>query len=259
MGYTSKRMKAFATRHPFLFALAFFAVSFGLDSGIIVVGSSVIAIVYLGIFDVIVQFLLVLVVLVGCGWVQVAGFNGPSKWRNLSLLWLPALLAVFYLASAFVTPVSDASGLVLAIVSTMLTGLEEEARFRGLLLQTLLPLGPLQGAVLSSLFFSLAHLNNFLTHAPAPIVVFQAIGALLLGFGFAACRLRTRTIWPLILFHALYDLPSNITLFQAKNTATIIANLTQLPPLTIALVLILPGFLLACYGLFLLRPIRPRS
>lgn len=253
----SKSLQRFATRYPFFFALAFFLVSFCLDSAIILVGHGLMPLVYLGILDVLAQAALALGVLLRLGWLRAAGFNGPSRWRSLYLLWLPALLALFYLASAFITPVSSVSGLLLAALATFLTGLDEEARFRGVVLQALLPLGPLSGAALSGLFFGLAHLNNLLTHSPLPVVLAQVVGAFLLGFGFAACRLRTRTIWPLILFHALYDLPANLTLFNARNVATVISGLSMLSVTSLVLVLILPGLILACYGLFLLRPGAP--
>jgi len=250
----SKSVKTFATRHPFFFALLFFAISFCLDIGIIVEGHYVVPQVYVGLVDVVIQSLLALGVLGWLGWLRLAGFNGISRWRSLYVLWLPALLGLFYLASAYVTPVSGATTVVLAAVSALLTGLEEEARFRGVILQALLPIGPLGGAVLSSLLFGLAHMNNFITHLPAPLVLAQVIGAFLLGFGFAACRLRTRTIWPLIIFHALYDLPANITLFSTRSIAAIHSMLSTLSPVTAAAALIVPGFVLACYGLFLLRP-----
>ncbi|SRR5712692_972989 len=250
----SKSVKTFATRHPFFFVLLFFVISFCLDIGIIVEGHYVVPEVYVGLVDVVIQSLLALGVLGWLSWLKLAGFNGLSRWRSLYLLWLPALLGLFYLASAYVTPVSGATAIVLAAVSALLTGLEEEARFRGVILQALLPIGPLGGAVLSSLLFGMAHLNNLITHLPAPLVLAQVISAFLLGFGFAACRLRTRTIWPLIIFHALYDLPANMTLFSTGGIAAIHLMLSTLSTVTEAAALIVPGFVLACYGLFLLRP-----
>lgn len=254
MEIRSKRVKTFATRYPFFFALLFFVISFCLDIAIIVAGHYVVLEVYVGLVDVVVQALLALGVLGWLGWLRLAGFNGPSRWRSLHLLWLPALLALFYLASAYVTPVSGAPPIVIAAVSALLTGLEEEARFRGVILQALLPIGPLGGALLSSLLFGLTHLNNLITHLPAPLVLAQVIGALLLGFGFSVCRLRTGTIWPLIIFHALYDLPANMTLFSKGGIATIHSTLSTLSSVMAAAALIVPGFVLACYGLFLLRP-----
>ncbi len=250
-----KRVKTFATRHPFFFALAFFLISFCLDSGIIVAGEhSPLAMVDVEIIDVVVQAFIALGGLIWIGWLSVAGFNGPSRWRSLYLLWLPALLSLFFIASAFVTPASGAIVVILAIVNAFLVGLDEEARFRGVILQALLPYGSVGGAILSSLFFGLAHLNNLLTHAPAMVVLAQVIGGALLGFGFAACRLRTRTIWPLIIFHMLYDFPANITLFNSRSFVVVSSMLSTTSLVAVTIALIAPGCILACYGLFLLRP-----
>lgn len=247
----SKSVKTFATRRSFFFALLFFAISFCLDIGINIEGRRVVPEVYVGLLDAAVQSLLTLGTLGWLAWLRLVGFNGPSRWRNLYLLWLPALLGILYLASAYVTPVSGVPAVILAAVSAFLIGLEEEARFRGVILQALLPIGPLGGVTLSSLLFGLAHLNNLLTHLPASLVLAQAIGACLLGVGFAACRLRTRTIWPLIVFHTLYDLPANMTLFGTRG---IVETHSTLSSTAVGAALIVPGFLLACYGLFLLRP-----
>lgn len=249
--------RTFVTRRPFLFALLFFAVSFCLNSIMILLGQSVGAILYVGGVAAIMQMFLAFGVLVWLGWLHSSGFDGPSRWRNLHLLWVPALLALFYLASAFVTPIANATVLVIAITFALLAGLNEEACFRGVILQALSPYGPFAGAALSALFFGFAHLNNLLTHLPALIVLGQVVGGALLGFGFAACRLRTRTIWPLIIFHALYDLPANITLFGIRSSTAVYSMLSGLSSVTVALGLIAPGFILACYGLFLLRPRLP--
>ncbi|MHB8595590.1 MAG: CPBP family intramembrane glutamic endopeptidase [Ktedonobacteraceae bacterium] len=258
MDHRPHSVKTFAAHHPLLFALIFFAVSFCLNSAMILLGQQVVAIIFVGIIAVTMQVLLALGVLVWLGWLRKAGFNGPSQWRSLHLLWLPALLALLYIGSAFVTPVASTGVIALATTFSLLTALGEEGCYRGVILQALSPYRPFAGAALSSLLFALAHLNNLLTHLPAPIILGQVIGGFLLGFGFAACRLRTQTIWPLIIFHALYDLPANITLFDIRNTTSVYSVLANTSPGTIALGLVAPGFILACYGVFLLRPRRPQ-
>jgi CAAX protease family protein len=252
MSATSNPFKTFATRYPFFFALAFFVVSLCLALVISTVGRLLGSTAGAGIVELVVQSLLALGVLVWLGWLRTAGFNGPSQWRSLYLLWLPALLALFYLSSFYVTPVSGIAVVIFAAMYALLTGLSEEASFRGVMLQALLPYGRLQGAALSGLFFGLFHLNNLLAFGPSLIVFAQVIGAFFLGFGFAACRLRTNTIWPFIIFHACYDLTTDITLFNVKTVAATGSSLFS--PVTVAIFLIIPGFLLACYGLFLLRP-----
>ncbi|HET8910975.1 MAG TPA: CPBP family intramembrane glutamic endopeptidase [Ktedonobacteraceae bacterium] len=205
--------------------------------------------------DLVLQSLLGLSVLGWLGWLRFAGFNRPSQWRSLHLLWVPALLALLYLLSLVVTPVASILAFLLAASYALLTALSEEGNFRGVILQALLPFGPLQGAALSGLFFGLIHLNNLWILGPNPIVLSQVVGAFFLGFGFAACRIRTNTIWPLILFHMLYNLPSEIGIFNAQGAVVVHLTLT---PLTAAIAFIVPGLILACYGLFLLRS-RPHS
>jgi uncharacterized protein len=253
MDNKAEDVKKFAARYPLLFAFIYFSLSFCLNTAILLVGQHVTAITLIGFVAVVTQSLLALGALAWLGWLRSAGFNGPAQWRNLYLFWLPALLALLYIASALVTPLLNAAALLLAIVFALLTGLNEEANYRGVILHGLSPYRPLVAAALAAFFFGLAHLNNLLAHLPPQIVLGQVTGGFLLGFGFAACRLRTRTIWPLILFHALYDLPANILLFDVRSNAAIYAMLAQISPATIILGLIAPGFLLACYGLFLLR------
>lgn len=253
MSAASHRLKTFATRFPFFFALAFFVISFGRDIAITHMGRSLGSTAYAAIAALAVQPLLALGVLVWLGWLRAAGFNGPSQWHSLHLLWLPALLALFSLLSFAVTPVSSAGVVLFAAISALLTGLNEEATFRGVILQALLPYGWRRGAALSALFFGLSHLNNLLIFGPSLIAFAQVISAFLLGFGFAACRLRTNTIWPFIILHACYDLTTDITLFNGKSGVVSMGG-SLFSPATVAIFLVIPGVVLACYGLFLLRP-----
>ena len=62
-----------------------------------------------------------------------------------------------------------------------------------------------RGAAVLALF-GLAHLGNTLLRGVSPLIAAQALGAAVQGVGFAALRVRTGTIWPLIVIHALHDL-----------------------------------------------------
>ncbi|GHO89564.1 CPBP family intramembrane glutamic endopeptidase [Dictyobacter formicarum] len=251
MEITSCQLKVFAVRHPIYFVLAFFSLSIGLDMGIIEFGHAIgVATIYSGLADIVVQALLALGVLMWFGWLQEAGFNRPARWRSLHLLWAPFLLALFYLLSFISGPRFSTGTILFTAFYALLVGLNEEARFRGVLLRALLPCGTLKGVALSSLFFGLAHVFNLLSGGPWPIILAQTISGFLLGFGFAACRLRINTIWPLIIFHTLYDFPSLLTLLSAKSIA---AETSTFAPLTTVIGLIVPSLLLAIYGLFLLR------
>lgn len=143
-------------------------------------------------------------------------------------------------------------GLALAIVYALLTGLNEEAFARGLILQTVLPYGAIPAAFLSAFCFAFIHLNNLFTGLFSSIVfVFiQVLYAFCFGFALAAFRLRTRTLWPLIVLHVCIDIPVDIRLFATRATPTPMGVQSLIP----YLILIALTVILACYGFFLLRP-----
>lgn len=249
----SSSIKTLATRHPFVFALLFFIVNILLS--LVVLRAIRLPIQIGGIVYFILGSLLALSVLAWLGWLQAAGFNGPSNWRRLALLWLPALITLFYLAPLLSVHSSSTALVAYAALYALLTGLCEEAQMRGVILQVLLPYGSLAAAALSALFFGLGHLNNLFLFNPA-VVIPQVAGATLLGFGFAAIRLRVNTIWPLIVLHMLDDLAVDISLFASPGA---VASSSLPSPLVLAIVLIGPGLLLAAYGLYLLRHHRKGS
>jgi uncharacterized protein len=244
MKQQSNDIKAFAARSPFLFALVFFVVSLCLS----LVDAFVLPPLW---GDQVVQSVLSIGVLAWLGWLCLVGFNGPSRWHSLHLLWLPGLLALFYLSLFLLTMhVSGAMVVVLAALLALLNGLSEEARFRGVVLQALLPYGWLRAAALSALFFGLLHLANLLVSPPL-ITLGYVVGAFLFGFGYAACRLRTNTIWPLIIFHACGDFFYPIFTDLNGGTGPAIVSNSLFVVAQIIFWLLLAG-----YGLFLLRPRR---
>ena len=78
-------------------------------------------------------------------------------------------------------------------------------------------------------------MSNQLLRGVSFLIALQAFGAAIQGIGYAALRLRTNTIWLLILIHALHD----VTL--------------QMGHLPIALVEAPVDTILAIYGIVLLR------
>jgi membrane protease YdiL (CAAX protease family) len=66
--------------------------------------------------------------------------------------------------------------------------------------------GPAVAVGVSSLYFGLLHLGNLLLLAD-PIVIAQAAEALMIGLLLGAVRWRVGSLWPLVLAHALVDLP----------------------------------------------------
>jgi membrane protease YdiL (CAAX protease family) len=252
MAAISNLLKTFALRVPIVFAvvcsLIVMGVAIAFDYLAPVQQAGVLALLLL-----VIIFLFAVGMLAWLGWLRDAGFNSPSQWQDLRVLWPLVLLTLVVLAQLLFSRPSNITlpSLALALLYALLTGLNEEAFARGLLLQTLLPYGVIPAAVLSALLFALLHLNNLFTGVFAVIlfVFIQVLYAFFFGIAMAAFRLRTRTIWPLILLHACIDLPVDIGIFT-RSTSHAIG-----PQALISLiVLVVLTFLLACYGLFLLRP-----
>jgi membrane protease YdiL (CAAX protease family) len=116
----------------------------------------------------------------------------------------------------------DSGTLGFLTIGYLLTGFREETLYRGIILRVLLPKGTLRAALISAVLFGLAHFSNLLVRSNPAIVAAQAVGAFCDGFGFAALRLRTNTIWFLIVLHAIHDL-----LLQLTNLPAIPLDVAQ--------------------------------
>jgi membrane protease YdiL (CAAX protease family) len=176
---------------------------------------------------------LVLAIIGALRWWGAAGFTPRSQWRDLRLYWLPAVLvfAPFIAGIKMPSPVA----LALLVLGYLLSCVYEEGFFRGIALVLLSRLGLWPAVLISSTLFGLTHLSNQVLRGVSFLIVLQALGAAVRGIGYAALRLRTNTIWPLIVIHALHD----VTL--------------QMGHLPIAMVEAPIDTLLAIYGVILLR------
>jgi membrane protease YdiL (CAAX protease family) len=153
---------------------------------------------------VLVMLAVLLVLLTAFGWWRLAGFTAPSQWRELRLYWLPVVLLLVPFVGGVRMPPLSAIGLL--VVAYAATAVFEEGLWRGVMLGLLRPIGVWRAVLISSLLFGLGHLSNTALRGVSFLIVLQAFGAAIQGIGFAALRLRTNTIWPLIVIHALHDL-----------------------------------------------------
>lgn len=96
--------------------------------------------------------------------------------------------------------------------------LEEEGFFRGILLSMLLwgfrdmykeSTADWLTILFSTLIFSTAHLNN-LGDYPTGFILFQVGFSMILGFAFGYTRVKTGSIYPAILLHALFNLAGTL-------------------------------------------------
>jgi membrane protease YdiL (CAAX protease family) len=174
--------------------------------------------------------------LTGLGWWRVAGFNRPAHWRGYALLVLPAVVAMVLPLLKGFAPLELGMAAYLAI-GYLLTGFMEEAFSRGIIMRVLRPGGTTRAIFFSSLLFGLLHLGNVLYRNPF-IVLAQAVGACCFGVAIGALRVRTNTIWFVLLLHAIHDFFLHLTWFPVI-------------PLNVVQDVILLG-----YGLYLIRGIR---
>ena len=136
------------------------------------------------------------------GWRQVSA-GGPATWRSTALLVAPAVVALVPLAWGWAPDPATLPALVLGYLAT---GLYEELWFRGVMLRSALPLGPVRAAVLTAVLFGAAHLMNVAFGANAAVTAAQAVGAASGGFGYAILRQRTDAVWALAAIHFGSDL-----------------------------------------------------
>jgi membrane protease YdiL (CAAX protease family) len=195
------------------------------------------------------------------GWTTVAGFNGPAKWREPWLIWLPAAYCLLNLSNLLTNEIAanpDWHALLQASALAVIVPLIEETTFRGLVLASLLnrfhaTRGQILGAVLfSSMLFGFWHLPN--PNIP-PIMSAANIGyAMLAGVGFAAVLLRTRSIWLGMAAHTLILLTNLLSGALLSGNAVSVAEIAA-PEHAVrnALTSVLATVPLCAYGLWLLR------
>lgn len=136
-----------------------------------------------------------------------AGLGGPGTWRDgraLVPLGIYTVLAVLGMLAG--VTVTDPAEVGVVVVLVALIGLNEEVLFRGVLLDVLQEDGVPAGVVGSSVLFGLVHLNNLIYGADPAFVALQVVAAFGTGVFFCAVRVRTGTLVPLIVAHALTDL-----------------------------------------------------
>lgn len=135
------------------------------------------------------------------GW-RAAGFRaGVARPR---LLVVPTAVALAPLLGGVRWPGSGV--LAVFVVGYALTGFFEEALFRGVVLGVLRPVGVWPAVWISSALFACAHLPNVLFGQAPAVTAAQAVGTFCFGVGYAALRLRTGAVWPLMVLHFLTDL-----------------------------------------------------
>lgn len=176
-------------------------------------------------------------------WRKETGFTAPSQWKNLRFLIIPLVLLIG--PTLFLQPqLPPLDRAIILVIVTLLIGFQEEAIFRGALLRAFMPRGAMQAALISAALFGLIHANSFLVGRDPMFVIAQIVASFLGAIGLGALRIRTNTIVPLILLHALNDFLQ----FSATGGLEAGEVASYIPILKIVI-----SGLMALYGLYLLR------
>ena len=182
------------------------------------------------------------IILTWLGWWRQVGFNQPSRWSSLILLWFPLLVVALTLSGG--VRVSGPFLLAATVFVVLLTTLGQELIFRGVMWRALAPAGLIKAVVVTSLLSGALTLARTTSSGPWPEGVYLTLTATCGGFTYAALRWRTASILPPILI--------NFLLVLAIDIATVRSTIYPYLLFTNTL-----GFV--AYGLFLLRNRRVRA
>lgn len=137
------------------------------------------------------------------GWLRVpavATFGRARRW------WLAAPMLVIACSYAVAGLDGGTTVVVSSLVSLLWVGINEEIYSRGLVQQTLTPLGPMRAAVGVAVLFGVGHLQNYLFFgASLNDTLWQMLSAGLFGFTCAGLRYAIGSVWPMVVVHGLDD------------------------------------------------------
>jgi uncharacterized protein len=235
-------VRSFVKRHPVASSLLVYTLEILLVLALILQPGLPSTLLYLGVL--VLECLAAIGIVAALGWWKLAGLTYRPNLRSLApYLALVPLAITLPALMVFAGAITDSLTIVIVVFSALMVGITEETLFRGVILQALLAKGVMRAALVSTAVFMAAHLINLLYGADLTYIGIQMAIAAFVGFSFAALKLKTGTIWPLILMHALIDTVSGLT------------TLTEWTP-TVLGVLSLLGLELvggAVYGAWLLR------
>ena len=98
------------------------------------------------------------------------------------------------------------------LVGTPLIAFNEEAFFRGLMLESLRPLGWRRAIIGSAVLFGAGHAVNLVAGANLPFTVMQIAATTAGGITLAAIRIRSGSLWPVIALHIGLDAMALVSL-----------------------------------------------
>jgi uncharacterized protein len=151
-------------------------------------------------------------------WWREAGFRlppNPRYWWLFTVALLPVILNIAFGGIGY----PGLGPLLFFLVLALFVGFVEETYFRGMILRALLTRGPWQAVIISSLLFAISHPLNLLLGANLAATLMQVAWAFAFGMMYAALALRTQTILPLIVTHALTNFFGYLAVSPVETTS----------------------------------------
>ena len=198
-------MKNFAEKRPFWFALGTTIVITLLGLVSFIVGQILgLPEILLAFAPLVISAAIALGLIWGFGWWRDAGFVPTTS--HAYVLGMVILVDLVLPMVIFGTVENEPRIAIFFLLAFFLTGLGEEALSRGLFVRLFLTRGKWQAVLIPSLLFGLSHITHFLSGEYTPIQsVVQIANAFMGGLLYGAVRLRTNSIWPLIVIHTFHD------------------------------------------------------
>ncbi len=206
-----------------------------------------------------------IIIIAGLGLLRNAGFTKPKEWKKLWLVWPIIILSILAGWSLFdgtlKIDLSKPLVIILYLLVYLSTGFYEEILCRGFMLTVMIrkwgntKRGIYLAALTSSMIFGLLHIVSlFVGRISLMASITQVLYTAFVGVFFVACVLRNNSIWPAIIFHAIFNICSDLNAIavggsfgQVSNTNSTLADALS------SIVVFLP---LLVYGLFILRKVK---
>lgn len=213
--------------------------------------------------------ILVLLVLVKLDLIKIIGLSTlPTRGKDWLIAWPSAIILLIGLlplmAGTLTIDFSKMNMIVIFILMNFFIGMSEELLVRGVILSVLLTKwgknkkGIYVSVIVSSIIFGAAHLGNHIGSADFLLATLSQVAyATLIGVFFAACVLRSRSIWPAIIIHAAIDFVSQLQQIAVNGSVQVAGQATA--PLTLlqAFQPVAIYAMLASYGFFILKKVTP--
>ena len=152
------------------------------------------------------------------------------------------------------------------ILMNFFIGLSEELLVRGVLLSVLIikwgntKKGIYLSVIVSSLIFGTAHIGNIIGNNGFVVATLaQVVFATLIGIFFAACVLRSQSIWPVIIIHAAIDFVSQLQQIAVGGGVEAAGQVTVSISIMQAFQPVIIYAMLAGYGFFILKKVTPAT